>query len=112
ATLYGDLKNASVIALSYNHHSEKVKGLFLLSKGEYPKELSRKSDLYARAAEVVAASKDAHGEYHINGYSHMNYYEADVFEVISQLESAMYDVTRKLQEKHHEEPMRQESEAE
>ncbi len=75
---------------------------------------------------LVEASKDAHGEYTINGHSYMNKYEADVLEVISQLESAMYDVTRKLQngnkivgdtnvthkeEEHGEESVQQETDA-
>lgn len=96
ARLHGDFKTASVIVMAYEHHSEKVKGLFLLYKNNAPRELSRKSDLYARADELVESSKDAQGEYHINGYSHTTRYEADVFEVISQLESAMYDVTLRL----------------
>jgi hypothetical protein len=96
ATLYGDLHNASVIVLSYNHYSEKVKGLFLLYKGGKTVELTKRSDLYRRAEELVEASKDAAGEYHINGTSHFGRFEADVYEVISQLESAMYDVMRKL----------------
>ena len=97
ATLYGDLHNASVIVLSYNHYSEKVKGLFLLYKGGTTKELTKRSDLYRRAEELVEASKDASGEYHIHGNSHFGRFEADVYDVISQLESAVYDVTRKLQ---------------
>ncbi len=97
ATLYGDLHNASVIVLSYNHYSEKVKGLFLLYKGGTTKELTKRSDLYRRAEELVEASKDASGEYHIHGISHYGRFEADVYDVISQLESAVYDVTRKLQ---------------
>jgi len=83
ATLYGDLKTASVIVLSYHHYSEKVKGLFLLYKVGYPKELSRKSDLYARAEALVTTKESYHRE-------------AEIYEIISQLESAMYDVTLKL----------------
>lgn len=97
ATLYGDLHTASVIVLSYNHYSEKVKGLFLLYKNGPTKELSKKSDLYRRAEELVEASKDTNGAYHIGGNAHSGRFDADVYEVISQLESALYDVTRRLQ---------------
>jgi len=115
ATLHGDLHNASVIVLSYNQSSEKVRGLFLLYKGGLVKDFSKKSDLYHRADELVEATKDANGDYHINGRSHYGHYEADVYEVVSQLESALYDVTRKLQvnskqeEEDDEEPLRKES---
>ena len=97
ASLYGDLHSASVIVLSYQQQSEKVKGLFLLYKNGPAKMLLKRSDLYSKAVELVEASKDEHGEYHINGHSHYRFYEADVYDVVSQLESAMYDVTRRLQ---------------
>jgi hypothetical protein len=97
AALYGDLLTASVVVLSYHQHNEKVKGLFLLYKDGTHKELTKRSDLYAKAAELVEASKDANGYYHINGNSHFSRFEADVYEVISQLESALYDVTSRLQ---------------
>lgn len=97
ANIHGDLHSASVIVLSYNQYSEKIKGLFLLYKHGPTKELSKKSDVYRRAEELVEQSKDAHGEYHIGGRTHFNRYEADVLEVISQLESAMYNVTLSLQ---------------
>ena len=57
ASLYGDLRTASVIVLTYNQYSDKVKGLFLLYKNGSPKELSRKSDLYRNADTLVEASK-------------------------------------------------------
>ena len=64
----------------------------------------------------MEASKDASGEYHIHGNSHSGRFEADVYEVISQLESAFYDVTRKLQngtfhkeEESDEEPLRKDN---
>ena len=102
ATVYGDLPTASVMVLSYTHHSEKVKGLFLLYKNSPPKELSKKSELYSRAEELVDACQDARGAYHMNGSSPRGHSEAAVYEVISQLESALYDVTRRLQQgKHH-----------
>ena len=97
ATLYGDLHNASVIVLSYHHYHEKVRGLFLLYKHGPTKELSKKSDLYTRADELVEATKDTQGYYHVGGSSHENKYEADTLEVISQLESAAYNVVLKLQ---------------
>ena len=99
ARLHGDLHTASVIVLSYNHYSEKIKALFLLYKHGQPVELHKRGDqkaLFTRAEELVEASKDAHGDYHI-GTPHAGRYESDVYEVISQLESAIYDVTRKLQ---------------
>ncbi len=118
ASLYGDLKTASVIVLVYNQSSEKVKGLFLLYKNAPAVELHKRGDhkiLYTRAEELVEASKDSHGKYHINGHSHFGSYASDIYEVISQLESAMYDVTRRLQNgkqgEQHEEPVRQESDA-
>lgn len=101
ATLHGDLKTASVIVLSYNHASERVKGLFLLYKNGEAKELSKKSDVYHRADELVEQSKDAQGTYRINGYTHYGKFEADVYEVISQLESATYEVTLKLKNDNH-----------
>jgi hypothetical protein len=100
ATLHGDLKKASVIVMSYNQSSEKVKGLFLLYKNGKTIPLSKRGEhksLYTRADELVEASKDIHNEYHIGGVSHYGRYESDTYEVISQLESAMYDVSRKLQ---------------
>src|SRR5947209_19765026 len=122
ATLHGDLRSASVILLSYQHAQEKVKALFLLYKGRPAVDFHKRGDhteIYTKASELVDASKDAHGEYHIGGFSHYGRYESDVYEVISQLESALYDVTRKLQyankeaeEEHSEqEPLREESDA-
>ena len=100
ATLHGDLRSASVIVLSYQHSQEKVKALFLLYKGGHAVALQKRGDhksLYAKAEELVEATKDANNEYHIGGTSHYGRYESDTYEVISQLESALYDVTRKLQ---------------
>ena len=100
ATLHGDLRTASVIVMSYQQSSEKVKGLFLLYKGGQAVELQKRGDhktLYTKAEELVEATKDANNEYHIGGTSHYGRYESDTYEVISQLESALYDVTRKLQ---------------
>src|SRR2546423_8621130 len=100
ATLHGDLRSASVIVLSYQHAQEKVKALFLLYKGGQAIELHKRGDhksLYTKAGELVEATKDANNEYHIGGTSHYGRYESDTYEVISQLESAVYDVTRKLQ---------------
>ena len=120
ATLHGDLTNASVIVLAYNQTTEKVKGLFLLYKNGPTKELNKRSDLYHRAEELVEARKDTHGEYHIGASSHFGRFESDIYEVISQLESALYDVTRKLQnskvvqtgeEQHGQEPVQQEGNA-
>ena len=100
ATLHGDLRTASVIVMSYQQSREKVKGLFLLYKGGHAIELQKRGDhktLYTKAEELVEATKDANNEYHIGGTSHYGRYESDTYEVISQLESAVYDVTRKLQ---------------
>ncbi len=88
ANLYGDLKTASVIVLSYHHYSEKVKGVFLLYKNSSCKELRTKSDLYARAEELVKATLPKNGQ---------TWLERDVYKVISQLESALYDVALRLQ---------------
>jgi hypothetical protein len=102
ATLHGDLRNASVIVLSYQHAQEKVKALFLLYKGGKTVAFQKRGDhktLYTKAEELVEATKDANNEYHVGGYSHYGRYESDVYEIISQLESALYDVTRKLQKK-------------
>src|SRR6266581_7159025 len=88
ATLYGDLHTASVIVLSYHHYSEKVTGVFLLYKNGSTKELNKKSDLYARSEELVKATLPKNGQ---------TWLEIDVYKVISQLESALYDVTRRLQ---------------
>ncbi len=99
ATLHGDLRSASVIVLSYAHYSDKIKGLFLLYKDGPAKELNRKGEqkaLFTRADELVEASKDIHGEYHIGETPHSGRYESDTYEVISQLESAVYDVIRRL----------------
>lgn len=98
ATLYGELRG-SVIVLSYNQYTDRVRGLFLLYKDGFNKELSRKSDLYKRADELVESTKDENGDYHVNGTIHSQKYEGDVLEVIAQLESALSDVTRKLQSK-------------
>src|SRR6266487_1494020 len=100
ATLHGDLRSASVIVLSYQHAQEKVKALFLLYKGGQTIAFQKRGEhktLYTKAEELVEATKDANNEYHINGSSHYGRYESDVYEVNSQLESALYDVTRKLQ---------------
>src|SRR2546421_6003925 len=122
ATLHGDLRSASVIVLSYQQSSEKVKGLFLLYKGGQAVELHKRGDhktLYTKAEELVEATKDASNEYHIGGTSHYGRYESATYEVISQLESALYDVTRKLQNRNKpmeetrsgEQSQRQESDA-
>jgi hypothetical protein len=99
ATLHGDLRNASVIVMSYQHLQEKVKALFLLYKGGQAVALQKRGDhksLYTKAEELVEATKDATNKYYISGASHYGRYESDIYEVISQLESAMYDVTRKF----------------
>jgi hypothetical protein len=99
ARIHGDLHNASVLVLSYNHYTEKVRGEFLLYKNGKTVPLNKRGEhkaLYTRAEELVEACKDAEGVYHI-GTPHSGRYDSDMYEVISQLESAMYDVTRKLQ---------------
>ncbi len=96
ATLHGDLK-ASVIILTYNQYAEKIRGTYLLYKDGPCVELSKKSDVYKRADALVESTKDENGEYHVGGTAHTQKDEGDVFVVISQLESAVYDVTRKLQ---------------
>ena len=53
ATLYGDLPTASVIVLVYHQYNEKVKGTFLLYKNAPCKELTKRSDLYAKACALV-----------------------------------------------------------
>jgi hypothetical protein len=100
ATLHGELPTASVIVLAYNHYHEKVKGLFLLYKHGSWKELSKKSDLYHQADALVEATKDDQGYYHLNGSSHTGKSEADVLDVVSHLESAVYDVSLKLRHTH------------
>lgn len=129
STIYGDIRNASVIVLVYNQYTEKIKGVFLLYKNGEAVELQKRGDhktLYTRAEALVEQTKDTHGQYHINGHLRASRYEADVLEVVSQLESATYDVVRKLQngntvagdtnvptkeEEHGEEPVRQDSDA-
>jgi len=103
ASLYGDLPTASVIVLSYHHHSEHVKGLFLLYKNGSSKELQKRSDVYTRADQLVEATKDSQGQYHVNGYIHVSKYEVDTYEFVSQLESALYDVSCRLQNGNHKE---------
>jgi hypothetical protein len=103
ATLYGDLTTASVIVLAYNHTSEKVKSLFLLYKKGLTKELSKKSDLYRRADELIEATKNERGEYIVKGYTHYTKLESHTLDVVSQLESAVYDATLKFQNDNHKE---------
>src|SRR5207237_4559481 len=98
ATLHGDLRTASVIVLSYQQSSEKVKGLFLLYKGGQAVELHKRGDhktLYAKDEELVEATKDANNEYNIGGTSHYGRYESDNYEVISQLGSGGLDCSGK-----------------
>jgi hypothetical protein len=114
ATLHGDLRSASVIVLSYQHSQEKVKALFLLYKGVHSVELHKRGDhktLYSKAEELVEATKDATNEYHIGGMSHYGRYESDIYEVISQLESAMYDVSRKIHNGTAQQPKEEQQEA-
>ncbi len=105
ATLHGDLPSASVIVLSYAQHSEKVKGLFLLYKHGAAKELHKNGDqkiLFTRADELVEASKNEQGEYHIGSGVYTSRSESAIYEAISLQESAMYDVTLKLHMKRSE----------
>ncbi|MBV9688973.1 MAG: hypothetical protein JO202_04595 [Ktedonobacteraceae bacterium] len=99
ARLHGDLRTASVIVLSYNQDTEKVKGLFLLYKHGPTKELSKKSDVYRHANELVESTKMPDGSYLINGNRQYAKWESDVLDVVSQLESAVYDVTLKFNHK-------------
>jgi len=98
ATLHGDLHTASVMVLEYHHYHEKVHALFLLYKHGPAKELAKKSDLYHRADALVETTKDSQGYYHLTGSSHPGKVEADTLAVVSQLESALYDVTIRLQQ--------------
>jgi len=105
ATLHGDLSSASVVVLSYNEQSEKAKGLFLLYKHGAAKELHKNGDhkiLFTRADELVEASRNEQGEYTIGGTIHTSRSVFDTYEAISILESAMYDVTLKVQMKRSE----------
>ena len=95
ARFYGKL-DRSVLVLSFDHTQEKVKGLFLLYKDGGVKEFTRRADVYHQAEELVEANKDKGGQYHIGSYPHYCKFDSDIFEVISELESAVYDVTLKF----------------
>jgi hypothetical protein len=103
ATLFGHVDTASVIVLSFEKKSsETVKGQFLLYNDGTHKELAKRGEhksLFTRAQALLGATKDEAGYYHLpSGTTTSALYEEDSYPIISQLESAMFDVMCQFQQ--------------
>ncbi len=101
ATLFGNVNTASVIVMSFDKRgSETVKGQFLLYNDGTHKELAKRGEhkqLFTRSQALLEATKDTEGTYHLpNGSTTTLLTDEDCYPLISQLESAMFDVIRKI----------------
>ncbi len=82
---------------------------FLVYRGGTYNELTKKNGemklLLQRAQEAMEATKDEEGWYHVGSYPTKRPSEASLYEIISQMESAMYDVQVKLRKNGKKEEM-------
>jgi len=94
-TVYGDLHSASVIVVDYNDYYDKVHVAFLLYKHAGHKELTKRGEgkvLWEKAQTMLERTK--RGSYYlINGHEQSRIWESDIYRLISQMESAVYDIS-------------------
>jgi len=97
--IYGQIPTASVLVVE-NRYDSKLMATFLVYRGGTFKELTKKNGetklLLQRAQDAIAATKDAEGWYHVGQYPTKWISEAKLYEVISEMESAVYDGQVKL----------------
>lgn len=95
-TIYGDLNTASVLVADYGDYSEKHHCTFLLYKNGGYKELTKRGEgrvLFERATVVLERTKLPNGDFLIDGRKQSRIWDSDIFKVISQMETAMYNIS-------------------
>jgi len=98
--IYGDLR-ASVVVIE-RAYDAKHTAVFLSYKGGEVKVLSKRDDelkdLFRQARDILEESKDESGFYHYAGALSKTLQTEWVYEIISLIAGAVYDVKRKLAE--------------
>jgi hypothetical protein len=95
-TLYGDLQTASVLVADYVDSADKIYVTFLLYKNGGDKELTKRREgkvLLERAEAMLQRTRLPNGEYLIDGRRQSKIWEGDIYKVISQMESAVYNIS-------------------
>ncbi len=95
-TVYGDLQTASVLVADYADSADKQYITFLLYKHDGYKELTKRREgkvLLERATAMLERTKLPNGYYLIDGHERSRIWESDIYKIISQMESAMYNIS-------------------
>lgn len=113
--IHGDLRGASVIVLEYNHYSPpRFSAVYLSYKADAYRELTKRDGemkrLLQRARETVEATRGSDGQYHIGNHATSEIWNSQVYEVVSAMESAVYNIQLQLRSKKPAEPQEQEQE--
>jgi len=95
--IYGQVNQASVVVIEYSqNYGDRLRVAFLSHKNSVCKELTKKDPegkrLLKQAREMVEATKDAEGYYHVNGSEVSQLLDTHTYGIISALESAVYNV--------------------
>jgi len=95
-SIYGDVKKNSVLYIEYDTRSSDTKPIAFLTTKNGDTELfnrrrGRHRKLYLEAKAKLEATKDSHGEYHVNGHTVYGLYPAYIYEGIAELASAEND---------------------
>ncbi len=98
--LRGDVRNQSALVIEYIKHLGDYRHIpFLTTKhGEavfLDKRRGNTRRLYQAAKKQHEASKDRRGYYHLHGREIGNFYETDVYRIVSDLASAEHDTSKK-----------------
>jgi len=102
--LYGDLPSASVIVAEHTSYSSpRFTAVFLAYKEGIYRELTKRDGemkrLVQKARETVEATRGSDGQYHVGKYPTREVWDSQVYEVISAMESAVYNVQRAIRRK-------------
>jgi hypothetical protein len=95
-TIYGDLQTASVLVADYNDYYDKHHCAFLLYKNGGYKELTKRGEgrvLIERATAMLERTKLPNGYYKIDGHEVYRISDGDIYKIVSQMETAMYNIS-------------------
>jgi hypothetical protein len=95
-TIHGDIQTASVLVADYIDSSDKIYLTFLLYKSGGYKELTKKREgkvLLERAEEMLYRTRLPDGYYLIDGHKQSKIWQSDIYKLISQMETAMYNIS-------------------
>ncbi len=97
-SIYGDVRSSVVVGEKY--YEPKHTCTFLLYKGGAFRELTKRDSemkqLLDQAADIVEESKDGDGWYHIGNHLTRHRSDTAVYEVVSQIAGAVYDVKLRI----------------